>query len=95
MSDDNARLWEVLQEVRDNVHMTRTFLEGGIMPDGTHREGFIHDHNRLKLTVEELQGNHGQTKEKRWALIAAILASVITKTIDVAVGYISGKGVHQ
>jgi hypothetical protein len=95
MSDDNAHLWEVLQEVRDNVQATRAFLEGGIMPDGTHRDGFIQDHNRLKTTVAELKDVHGQTKEKRWALIAAMLAAVITKGIDVVVSYMSGKGVHQ
>lgn len=95
MADDNAHVWEVLQEVRDNVQATRTFLEGGIMPDGTHREGFIHDHNRLKQTVADIKDQHNKSSDKRWAVVAAFVAAVITKGIDAMIGYMSGRGVHQ
>ncbi len=93
MADDTARLWAVLLEVRDNVQATRTFLEGGIKPDGTHVEGFIHDHNKVKADVEALKDQQKQhtaqlnataakTDDRRWMVTAGAFGAIIGKGLD-------------
>lgn len=90
--NDLKRVWATILQIKDDVRASRIFLEGGIGPDGQHREGMITDHNRLKAEVAEIKEAQARGGERRWVISAGVIGAAIAKGLDVAIAYLTAKG---
>lgn len=97
--NEMKRMWAVILEIKDNSAVTRSFLTGGIQPDGRYQEGFIAQHQRLKEEHDELRlefergkieaAHVNVKKDDRWwavrlAAMGATFGGIVVKSLDFA-----------